>query len=67
MPMEHRALMELLSTHAHVLKVLRVHYAAITLMIAYLQCALTMQHAWIKLQIILVTVVWALQVRNVNA
>jgi len=38
-PMEHHVLMELLSTHAHVLRVLRDHYAAITLTIAYQQCA----------------------------
>ena len=66
MPMEHHVLMESLSTHAHVLKVLRDRCAAITLMIAYQQCACTMQHAWIRLQIILVTVVWALQVRNLS-
>ena len=39
MPMERHALMELLGTHAHVPKVLRDHYAAIILTIAYQQCA----------------------------
>jgi len=38
-PMERHVSMESLSTHAHVLKVLRDHYVAITLTIAYQQCA----------------------------